>query len=120
MLRSDEGESMNKILKRYSLLTVCWIAVVIMWQLDWGHKDAPAWVQAIGSVLAILAAVGLSMSQHRNDLKRDALNERAAVNRLLIGLRDEIAITMQAFQLSAGQDIAKSNLRKGVQIVFYR
>jgi hypothetical protein len=90
---------------------------------------APAWVQAVGSVIAILVAVFIPWFQRRNTL-RDAAKERARqekdhLQRLSIGLREEIraandaasrrqlAITMTLEQIaraeSAGAAVKESD-----------
>lgn len=92
---------------------------VLLYQLDWANKDAPAWVQAVGSVFAIFAAIGVSINQHRNDLKRDAINDEVAVLRLLLALRDEVVITMRGAKTSFGNDISEAVIGEGVHIVFY-
>ncbi|WP_292061989.1 hypothetical protein [Brevundimonas sp. UBA7664] len=64
--------------------------------------DAPAWVQAIGSIAAILVAVGLAGWQHnRSDqLNRRSLRaarfERVAPLRALVDVAAELALAAQA------------------------
>jgi len=38
--------------------------VFVLWLLPWGSESAPAWVQAIGSIAAIAAAVMIANHQH--------------------------------------------------------
>ena len=49
--------------------------VVLLWILPWDSASAPAWVQAIGSIAAIAAAVMIANHQHvvaERKLKEDA------------------------------------------------
>jgi len=64
---------------------------------------AAAWIQAIGSIIAIVVAFLISRLQYKNDLKRDELNERRATKRMIQSLGLEL-------------EIARENLR---QSVFY-
>jgi hypothetical protein len=64
------------------------------------NPTAPAWVQAIGSVVAILVAVFVPWFQRRN-VVRDAARERVLqdqehLKRLTIGLREEIRAASDA------------------------
>ncbi|MNS20059.1 hypothetical protein D3C72_517900 [compost metagenome] len=97
----------------YIVLTLCWIVGVLMWQIDWAHKDAPAWVQAIGSVLAIFVAIGVGIGAHISQRMRDAeahvrtrAREKAltdeSVANLLHLFRDEVEIIKDRNQQSVG------------------
>lgn len=63
--------------------------------------DAPAWVQAIGSIAAILVAVGLAGWQHKrsDQLNRQSLRaarfERVAPLRALVDVSAELALAAQ-------------------------
>jgi len=69
--------------------------------LAWLSSDtAPAWMQAIGSVIAIFVAVWIPARQRSNSL-RDAHAERAQQlkdfrQRLTIGLKSEISAALEA------------------------
>lgn len=66
-----------------------------------GSRDAPAWVQAIGSIAAILVAVALASWQHRRteDLNRQARRaakfEKVAPLRALVDAAAELSATAQ-------------------------
>ena len=68
---------------------------------EFAAADAPAWVQAIGSIAAILVAVGLADWQHRrsDQLNRRSLRaarfERVAPLRALIDVAAELALAAQ-------------------------
>lgn len=50
-----------------------------------GRIDAPAWVQAVGSIVAIFAAIGIAMWQRRND--RQHAHERALAAAAIAGVK---------------------------------
>lgn len=110
---------MKIFMNTYLVFTGCWMGGVLFLQLDWANKDAPAWVQAVGSVLAIFAAIGVSINQHRNDLKRDEINDEVAVQRLLLGIRDEVVIAMRGAKTSFGKGISEAIIGDGVHMIFY-
>ncbi|MDR6453936.1 hypothetical protein [Variovorax paradoxus] len=53
--------------------------------------DAPAWVQAIGSIVAILAAIGIAMWQRQSDHRKDREREHAAATITAITLHTMLA-----------------------------
>jgi hypothetical protein len=101
-------------------LLIATVAFVIT--LPQRFKDAidwPAWVQAVGSIAAIGVAVWVFAAQNKIQRDRDDDNERKAVLRLLLALRDEIYTTMQATNLTFGKDIRAAVKGKGIRVVFY-
>lgn len=83
---------------------------------------AAAWIQATGSVLAILAAFFIAQDQHRKELKRQASRrrdemeaiskaERVEEARLLQALRDEIEVRTLQFHLIVGEELEKCSTR---------
>jgi hypothetical protein len=55
----------------------------------WAERaDAPAWVQAVGSILAILAAIGIAMWQRRVDHRTAKEREQAAAFLTAISLHN--------------------------------
>ncbi|WP_462401697.1 hypothetical protein [Pseudomonas sp. Marseille-QA0332] len=67
-------------------------ALMIWWALgwSWGSSNAPAWVQAVGSIAAILASVWIANSKDERDEKRrlfedDKAQEKARVRLSIIG-----------------------------------
>lgn len=57
---------MKKWNRLYFGFTVAWVSVVLLWQLNWSHPDASAWVQAVGTIIAIVATWLLTRSQNIN------------------------------------------------------
>lgn len=84
-------------------LCVAWLfALALSNRIPQGTAaDAPAWVQAIGSIAAILVAVGLAGWQHRrsDELNRRSLRaarfERVAPLRALVDVSAELALAAQ-------------------------
>lgn len=64
--------------------------------------DWPAWVQAVGSIEAILVAVWVSADQANQQRERDEANERSVVMGMLHSLRAEIEFSLK----HAGTEIA--------------
>jgi len=72
-------------------------------------SDWPGWVQAIGSVCAILAAVWVSYDQHMKARQRDADKETQEIKNILKSLRDELAVTAEGFAQNMGALLDASN-----------
>ncbi|WP_061939465.1 hypothetical protein [Collimonas pratensis] len=73
--------------------------------------DFPAWVQAIGSIVAIFAAIGISYTQQRNAIKRES---RKVIDENLYtvkSIRDELAVLSEGFELHVGKEIR--SLKRG-------
>jgi hypothetical protein len=68
----------------------------------------PAWVQAIGSIAAILAAVWVSYDQQTKQTKRDEERERDDLRHMLQSIRDELWITYTAAKERNGKLIEES------------
>lgn len=62
-----------------------------------------AWVQAIGSIGAILVAIWVSSEQHRKQGIREAEREEAEVDGMLRSLRSEIETMLEAVQERVGK-----------------
>ena len=57
--------------RRFFLSPLFWVPfVVLVLVVPWGNEHAPAWVQAVGSVLAIVVAVAVAFHSHEQDLQR--------------------------------------------------
>jgi hypothetical protein len=66
------------------------------------NSDWPAWVQAIGSVGAIIVAVALSYYQYTSARDLAAKKEQQETEAMLQGLRDEIDVIREGFQRNVG------------------
>lgn len=94
----------------FAVLSACVLSTWPTWREDLGmwrtDQGLAAWVQAIGSVLAILVAIWVSQRQHRNDLERERLSalerEVALCNRTMLVLSRQYAylvnVSAQAFR----------------------
>lgn len=67
-----------------------------------------AWVQAVGSVLAILVAVAVSYWQHKAQDRRDQLREAKDVENMLNSIHDEIEILWLGFNEKIGETLLQS------------
>lgn len=59
-------------------------AVLVWWAFSWpwGSANAPAWVQAVGSIAAILASVWIANAKDERDEKRRRLEEKKAQEKM--------------------------------------
>ncbi|WP_155627423.1 hypothetical protein [Burkholderia cepacia] len=63
------------------------VLVCAVTHMPGGSSDWAAWVQAVGSVIAILAAIWISRDQYVKQTKKDEAKERAEIGRTLGLLR---------------------------------
>ncbi|MDN2710630.1 hypothetical protein O0880_14490 [Janthinobacterium sp. SUN118] len=71
-------------------------------QLDWASNNAPAWVQAVGSIVAIFTAIWIPWHQQRlaaQSAERTATNEMRALLELL---ELELLMNFEALQTTVG------------------
>lgn len=68
--------------------------------------DVAAWVQAVGSIGAILGAIVLAYVQHRKTIERDYENDRERVRRMLQSILDEIEVMFHGFKNGVGNRIS--------------
>ncbi|ERI54122.1 hypothetical protein N878_02930 [Pseudomonas sp. EGD-AK9] len=78
------------------LFSPCFVvpAVVLVLVVPWDGEHVPAWVQAIGSVLGIGAAVWVANRQ-RTDLQRDKLKQDDVVHGLVWLVADRVTVAGQ-------------------------
>lgn len=67
-----------------------------------------AWVQAVGSVIAIFVAIGVSYWQHRAQERRDRRREAQDVENMLDSIHDEIEILWSGFNQKIGEMLLQS------------
>lgn len=67
-----------------------------------------AWVQAVGSVAAILVAVGVSYLQHWAQERRDRRREAQDVENMLYSIQDEIEVLREGFNEKIGMSLMQS------------
>lgn len=68
-------------------------------------KYLPAWVQAVGSVAAIIAAIWVAHSQHKKQLKIESNKRNAEVQTMLFALNAEIAFAHEHYKARAGHTL---------------
>lgn len=100
---------------------ICAVWVVHLFSFeDLSGQSAAAWVQAVGSVLAILAAVAVAAFQHSRDVYREELKAREELRRVVGVLqtcaRELKAIFTEQFALQeygprGSKDIGKATMR---------
>lgn len=64
--------------------------------------DVASWVQAVGSIAAIVAAVLIASDQHRKSEARAIADTQTEVHNFLAGVREELCASMAAYMLQAG------------------
>ncbi|WP_241047389.1 hypothetical protein [Achromobacter xylosoxidans] len=81
-----------KNFKWYEWVVLVWLIaffLAIAWLSPWGQllvnsSAAPAWIQAVGSVAAIIVAIALSRSQYNQDRARERKRRRDALGAALV------------------------------------
>ena len=87
---------------------ICVTLLMLTWsispwsQWDWAGQTAAAWVQAVGSVVAIGIAIAVPAVQHRADSRRKALHDRQDAGRLL-GIAAQLATSCLATMVAIYQ-----------------
>lgn len=90
------------------------LAVIGLWHLPWGAATAPAWVQAIGSVGAILSAIWISSRQ-----ARQATLERQRQNYQYMFRAYQVASNAGATLLTVLDDLNEGKLSQS-NVSYYR
>ena len=87
-----------------ALLSICgWI---IYTQIE--AKDWAAWVQAVGSIAAIVFAVALTWYQGEASIERERIKETEDVNGLLLSIKDELSVNMQMAHETVGKALEQT------------
>lgn len=68
----------------------------------WPNADWAAWVQAVGSIAAILVAVWVANDQHAKAEKRIEKAERDEVRNFLAGIREELHTNWLVYMFNVG------------------
>lgn len=77
------------------------------------HQNAPAWVQAVGSVIAILAAISIANSQVKHQQQEQVKRDRAAAAVIARGTSAQNAALTRAFD-----ELAKATSEGAVASTF--
>lgn len=78
--------------------------------MDWSNANAPAWFQAVFSVIAILAAVGVAYWQNEAQRRRNDESEQSELRGLLRSLCAELTVSLQQLEHRIGPDIRGKEL----------
>ncbi|KWU16272.1 hypothetical protein [Achromobacter xylosoxidans] len=81
---------------------------VFLWQtpdLTGKSGEWAAWVQAFGSIGAILGAIWIAHEQHRRTLSRELLRERAETAALVRSLQAELDVAQENLEREYGDDL---------------
>lgn len=70
--------------------------------IPWSSTNTPAWVQAIGSIIAIGIAIWVPYWQQRSSIRHAAAAEKARTKQLLSSLNDEMSIVVSGFNTRNG------------------
>jgi hypothetical protein len=81
--------------------------VILGRAFDLGKADWAAWVQAVGSIGAILAAVWVSYNQHEKQREIAKQRETEEVLGMLYSLRSEIETSIQSIESDIGARLAE-------------
>ena len=97
-----------------ALLSICgWL---IYTKID--AKDWAAWVQAVGSIAAIVFAIALTWYQGEASIEREKIKEAEEVKGLLLSIRDELNVSMQMAQLMVGDQLEQTERGTGFYATF--
>lgn len=96
----QKASSPRFILLSTAFLTIATICIGRYFDLD--REDWPGWVQAIGSVWAILVAVWVSWQQAESQRKSEEQKERSELAGLLRSLRAELDSTILYTKMRVG------------------
>lgn len=80
--------------------------------------DWPSWVQAVGSVSAIVAAIFVSSDQAEQQRQRDLVNQREEMDGVLRCLRVEVKTTLLYIQTQVGEAIVGVPRGEPIRVVF--
>lgn len=83
---------------------------------DIDSQNLPAWVQALGSVGAIIGAVWVSYHQHAKAVERQQETQDQDVRAFLLGVREELESSWRVYQIQAGEALKKTPKGKMVQL----
>lgn len=70
--------------------------------LDWSDESAPAWVQGIGSIVAILVAISVAIYQTDAQRARDKAVADGELRGLLLSLRSELLSNLSMLEVQIG------------------
>lgn len=97
-----------------ALLSICgWLIYTQIEARDWA-----AWVQAVGSIAAIVFAIALTWYQGEASIERERIKEKEDVNGLLLSIKDELSVNMQMAHETVGKALEKTEPGKAFYVFF--
>jgi hypothetical protein len=97
-----------------ALLSICgWL---IYTQIE--AKDWAAWVQAVGSIAAIVFAIALTWYQGEASIERERIKEKEDANGLLLSIKDELSVNMQMAHETVGKALTETAPGTAFYVVF--
>jgi hypothetical protein len=81
-------------------------------------SEAAGWMQAIGTVAAIVAAIWVSAEQHRRQVERDEDRERNEVDGVLRSLRTELETSLEFVEGGIGKDLEMSQKGTPFKVIY--
>lgn len=113
--------------ERWGIALVCVVAGTAVLMFCWplinplmADKDAPAWVQAIGSVLAIIVSAALVLWQHHLELSRAAAAAHEAEHSRLVSVTEVVlaaADTIKKLAMFSAKPPAKPTEEDDLEVV---
>ncbi|MDH1522188.1 hypothetical protein [Achromobacter mucicolens] len=91
-----------------ALLFLAFCAVLVMYWPKTSEQWA-GWMQAIGSIAAIGAAIWISSNQHRTSEKREARQRADATRNYLSATRAELSVLWSTYNLRVGDRLTQHN-----------
>lgn len=98
-------------------LTALMTFVVGRWY-DLSRDQWPAWVQAVGSVLAILSAVWIPWQQSESTREAEELREQEAVRGMLRSIRAEIESALSYTKMEIGKALNAQRPGEAIRDIF--
>ncbi|MDO8033606.1 hypothetical protein O3297_09275 [Janthinobacterium sp. SUN128] len=96
------------------ILTLC--GLLIYTRID--AKDWAAWVQAVGSIAAIVFAIALTWYQGEASIERERIKEYEEVTGLLLSIRDELCVNIQMAQQMVGDKLEETEAGTAFYYIF--
>jgi type II secretory pathway pseudopilin PulG len=113
---------MARWLKTYAGAALLAVATLLLYEfIPWAavkREEWPAWVQAVGSIIAIGIAISVPYWQQKKARQSAAADEARAVRQMLRSLRDEIRTVSESFGHRNGRLLIDSELGSFFNVTF--
>ena len=96
------------------ILSICgWLIYKQIKSEEWA-----AWVQAVGSIAAIVFAIALTWYQGEASIEREQLKAQEEIKGMLLSIRDELSVNMQMAQTMVGDELEQTERGTGFYAIF--